>query len=77
MSKKQLALVGGVVTVSVSVVGILLDTWALAAPLDMLFGLEDFSAGVIGRSMVFAAAGAVLLYCGYVIGRRTGYIAER
>ncbi|MEK9658670.1 MAG: hypothetical protein VW450_01820 [Chloroflexota bacterium] len=77
MSKKQLALVGGVVTVSVSVVGILLDTWALAAPLDMLFGVDDFSGSIIGRSLMAAAFGAVLLVTGYIAGRRTGYISLR
>jgi hypothetical protein len=73
----QTALVGGVATVTVAVVGVLLDTWALAAPLDMLFGVEDFSGGVIGRSLLAAAAGAVLLVAGYFLGRRTGYIALR
>jgi hypothetical protein len=74
---KQTALVGGVATVTVAVVGVLLDTWALAAPLDMLFGVEEFSAGVIGRSLLSGAAGAALLVAGYLIGRRTGYIALR
>jgi hypothetical protein len=72
----QRFLLGGAVTVTISVVGILLEAWGMTAPLDMLFGREDFSGGLVGRSLAALGVGAVLLTGGFIAGTRSGFLAR-